>query len=323
MEQPFIYKYKPKILNDFKLDNKVISLLNILINSNLLNILLVGNPGCGKSTLIDCITKSYYGENYDKNNILIINSLRDQGISYYRTEVKTFCQTMCTLPNKKKIVIIDDLDLINEQSQQVFRNCIDKNHKNILFISSCSNIQKVIDSFQSRVTMIKINYPEKSTLLNIIEHISLCENIKIDDSAKKYMIDISNFSIRNIINYLEKFKLLDKKISYDIAVNVCTNIPLKIYDNFIKFSMNGKLNKAINILNNIFDQGYSVIDILDNLYLFVKINDNLSENQKYEIIKLICKYIVIFYNVHEDEIELAFFTNNLISLFEKINNNIK
>ena len=57
------------------------------------------------------------------------------------------------------------------------------------------------------------------------------------------------------------------------------------------------------------------MDILDNYFLFLKISDLFNECQKYEIIKIICSYITIFHVIHEDEIELALFTNNLISLF--------
>ncbi len=59
------------------------------------------------------------------------------------------------------------------------------------------------------------------------------------------------------------------------------------------------------------------MDILDNYFLFVKITDLLSEQQKYNIIPIICKYIAIFHNIHEDEIELALFSNNI---FTTINN---
>ena len=59
------------------------------------------------------------------------------------------------------------------------------------------------------------------------------------------------------------------------------------------------------------------MDILDTYFLFIKCTDILIEEQKYEIIKLLCKYIVIFYNIHEDEIELAIFTKNLINILKK------
>ena len=62
---------------------------------------------------------------------------------------------------------------------------------------------------------------------------------------------------------------------------------------------------------NLYHNGYSVIDILDNYFIYVKLYDFKNDNIKYEIIKLLCKYITIFHNLHEDEIELALFSNNL------------
>ena len=76
------------------------------------------------------------------------------------------------------------------------------------------------------------------------------------------------------------------------------------------------LSVAITLIYSIYDRGYSVIDILDNYFLFIKSTKLLDEQQKYLIIKLLCKYITIFYNIHEDEIELALFTNNLIDILK-------
>ena len=59
------------------------------------------------------------------------------------------------------------------------------------------------------------------------------------------------------------------------------------------------------------------MDILDNFFLFTKITSIVNEDIKYEIIPIICKYITVFHNIHEDEIELALFTNNLYSIFHK------
>ena len=54
------------------------------------------------------------------------------------------------------------------------------------------------------------------------------------------------------------------------------------------------------------------MDILDNYFIFIKITDTIDEKKKYKIIKIICEYISIFHNVHENEIELVLFTNKLI-----------
>lgn len=326
MDQPFIYKYRPQHLNEFEIDTKIIELLDIFININNLNLLLIGDSGCGKTALINCIIKEYYKDDYNSINILTINSLKDQGISYYRTEVKTFCQTMCTISNKKKFIILDDIDTLNDQSQQIFRNFIDKYSNNVHFIASCSNTQKVIDSIQSRIIIIKIKGLNVESLEKVMNKICLKENIIITDDVKKFILSICNNSVRTIINYLEKFKLINEVITYDIAVNCCTNIS---FDDFTKYTIicNSKnqqnqnqnsdnLREAVKIIYSIYDRGYSVMDILDNYFLFIKTTNILTETQKFPVIKLLCKYIAIFYNIHEDEIELALFTNNLISILQ-------
>ena len=315
MKLTLINKYQPKLLDEFELDTNLKVLIRTLIKINNLNILLIGDSGCGKSSIISAIINEYYEGSDTKtinNNILSINSLKEQGISYYRTEVKTFCQTTSDIPNKKKILLLDDIDIISEQSQQVFRNCIDKYNSNIHFIASCSNLQKIIESLQSRVYILKLQSFDNDTLNRIMNKIICQENISINAEAKKFIISISNNSIRILINYLEKFKLLDMEIDLYYANMVCTNI---IFSDFIKYSnfcLEDRLKAALNIIYAIYNKGYSVMDILDNYFQFIKSTDIFNEEQKYRIIKLICTYITIFHTIHEHEIELALFTNNLI-----------
>jgi DNA polymerase-3 subunit gamma/tau len=333
MESPFMYKYQPVYLKDCEMDENMRMLNKTLLNMDSLNILLVGDSGSGKTTLIHALIREYYtgvGKNVSKvpspvfhthqvynENILFINSLKEQGITYYRNEVKTFCQTTSCIPGKKKIIVLDDIDNINDQSQQVFRNCIDKYSHNVHFIASCSNTQKVIDSMQSRMTILKVKPLTQENLKNILKKICLNEGIKMKKSAEDFILSISNNSARILINYLEKCKLLDvDEITDDLVSSVCTNISFKdftTYTELCKYKKNRV--DATYLLFQLFDKGYSVMDILDNYFMYVKMSEILSEDEKYRIIPLLCKYITVFHNIHEDEIELALFTNNLIEIF--------
>ena len=137
MRQLLLTKYKPINLDDFADKKEVIEIIKSFITIDCISLLIVGNPGSGKSTLIKAIIRNYYGNNIlTDENIMSINTIKEQGISYYRNDVKTFCQTASTIPGKKKCLILDDIDIINEQSQQVFRNCIDKYGSRIIFIAS-------------------------------------------------------------------------------------------------------------------------------------------------------------------------------------------
>ena len=213
MNIPFLKKYQPKLFKDFIIDEEYIELLNTLINMNNLNILLIGNAGSGKTSLLHAIIREYYKtDKLPNQNVLFINNLKEQGIQYYRTEVKTFCQTPSCISGKKKFIILDDIDLINDQSQQVFRNCIDKYSHNVHFLASCCNTQKVIDSIQSRCTIIKIK-PIQKKLLKIIYSRIKKEQLKISDDCEEFILNICNNSIRLLINYMEKFKLLNVKVN--------------------------------------------------------------------------------------------------------------
>jgi len=116
---------------------------------------------------------------------------------------------------------------------------------------------------------------------------------------------------------MEKFKLLNDSIDLDLATSVCTNISFLTFEEYTELLKKGDLWPAVKMLYNIYDKGYSVMDILDNYFLFVKITNSLSETQKYNVIPIICKYITVFHNIHEDEIELALFSNNLFSSLTK------
>ncbi len=339
VHSPFISKYQPDDLNEFQqLDKNTIKLVKSLINLNNLNVLIVGDSGTGKTSIIKSIIKEYYGNgnDYTHENVLVLNSLKEQGIQYYRNDLKIFCQTCSLIKNKKKIILLDDIDLINEQSQQVFRNYMDKYKDNINFISSCTNIQKVIDSLQSRTIIVKIHPITYSCLHQIITKISLKEKLSFSNESQELLLHICNNSIRILLNYLEKIKILNihsqssesesqqqqqqqynNTIEVDLVHKLSTNISYRLFDEYTNFILKNNIVEAVYIFYKLHHEGYSVMDILDNYFIYIKITNLLNEDVKYKLTILVCKYIIYFHNIHEDELELAFFTNNFIKLLQQ------
>lgn len=302
-------------LEEFHLDCDTSELLNSMIQKDQMIVLLFGESA--KTTLLNAlVNKYYYGISPKVYNdcVLYINSLKEQGVNYYRTDVKLFCQSKSGISGKKKIVVLDDIDLINEQSQQVFRNCIDKYGTNVHFIASCNNIQKVISSVQSRMIVLRLKPIEQRIVYSLIHKIIESEQLTINDEAIDYLYALSNGNIKIIVNYLENIKLLGEPIDIKKAKQITTNINEQLFDDYIFLLKTGNLKQCIKLLYDIYDQGYSVMDILDSLFAFVKKTPNLDEDSKYKVVALICKYITMFHEVHEDEIELALFTNNLVGI---------
>ena len=311
-------KYKPYYVKDLYLESNVKKILNTLISIDNINILIKGNADSGKTTLLRCMIRDYYDlsccDSFSERNIMFINSLKEQGVNYYRNEMKTFCQSSCDIYGKKKMVVIDDMDILNEQSQQVFRNYIDKYKNNVNFICSCSNIEKIIESIQSRLHIftIKCNTDEDNS--KIMKKIIEQEQIHLQSETQNHLIQISNHSIRNVINNLEKIYLSKCEMNdMETMKKICTNISYVHFDIYFANLKNKKLNDAIFLLYELYDYGYSVIDLLEFIYQYVKKTNQLDESMKYQIIPIICKYITIFSKIHEHNIELALFTNDVFT----------
>ena len=63
----------------------------------------------------------------------------------------------------------------------------------------------------------------------------------------------------------------------------------------------------------LYEEGYSVIDILEACYDYIKISI-LTDEKKYNYIKLISKYMYIFNVIHEHPIELLQFTKDCFNI---------
>jgi DNA polymerase III delta prime subunit len=313
MRDPFIYKYTCKQLNEYDIPSSSLEILNELIKKNIINLLLLGESNTGKTSIAMNMIHTYY-KDYPRDiqdNVLIINTLKEQGIQYYRTEVKCFCQTQSTIP-LKKIILIDDIDTISDQGQQIFLNYIDK-YDSIHFIITGTNSQKIIESIHSRLYTLKLLPISIQYLQRMIQTVTEKESILIEDNAVDTLIHLSKRSIGTILNYLEKFKLLERKITQTSIYETSTDIRYDSFDTFTTNIIQKKSVDAIQGLITLYTDGYSVIDILDAYFVYIKIS-NISDVMKYKMIKVICKYISIFHQLHEHQIELIFFVHELINI---------
>jgi DNA polymerase III delta prime subunit len=329
---PFSEKYKPQTISDFGFEKNMTELLETFLKMDRLALLFVGETGSGKTSLLNILIHTYYAPYLPSeymNNIMFINNLKDQGFSFYRNEMKTFCQSRSLYTDRKKIVVLDDIDLINKQSQHVFRNYMDKYGTNVHFLLVCGNLQKVIESLQSRTYIMRISSASLDQRRRILERICGSEGLVIDDEAKEYVLKLSNNiagnSVRNVVNFLEKIWLSVglrgngeksvERITLEQCQQICSAVPLEKYQHYLMCLREGRLSSAVEIFLGIYDYGYSVIDILDYFFVFVKYSSDLTEKEKYCIIRILCEYISVYHNVHEHPIELALFTGEVYEMF--------
>ena len=318
-----IIKYKPKELDDFNITKYTKELVNIYLDNKKLLFLIHGGTGYGKSSLINVILNKYYNNDKERinRNTININLLKEQGINYYRNELKNYCQINNLSNIKEKItIVVDDLDLLNEQCQQIFNTFIN-NYENINFIISCNDKQKIKSTIINKLELITIKNLTDEFIKITLDKIITNEDMIMDEKCKKLIIRASNTSIPNMINNIDKIKLIsmDKNIDYNLLECVTCNITITDMSKYIDLCKKNNLKESIKHILNMCNNGFSVIDILEEFFLYIKLHSEIEDKYKYEIIKLICKYINIFHNIHEDSIELVFLTNNISKIFNPSN----
>jgi len=194
-----------------------------------------------------------------------------------------------------------------------------KNHKNtIYFMLTTSNKLKINNNLLHLLDIIKFEQVTYSSLWDILTHILTKEQINIDISIKKYIIKLSNNSINNLINNIEKIILLYNNFASlkDVKeLDIESNIVIEHYDELIDYCINNKKQEAVDFMLNLLNKGYSIIDILENFLYYIKeINQVISEEKKFLTIKLIVNFINNYFSMEEDNIQIIFFTNHLYNI---------
>ena len=93
---------------------------------------------------------------------------------------------------------------------------------------------------------------------------------------------------------------------------ISNNLLIDDLNNYFNICFTKEINKAYNILYLIFNNGYSIIDILDYIYIYLKQNITINSEKKYLIIKILCDYTVNINNNYEDVLILYFLTVDII-----------
>ena len=195
----FTEKYRPKTLNDLVLSDSNRKYFDS-ITDEIPNLLFVGTPGIGKTTLARILVNDILECQY-----LYINASDENGIDTIRSKVVGFAQTK-SLDGKVKVVILDEADGITIDGQRALRNTMEEYSSGTRFILTANYKHKIIPAIQSRTQFFDLN-PPFDTVLKLIVGIIKQEGIKITEDQKGNFVNVvkQNYpDIRKIINSVQK-----------------------------------------------------------------------------------------------------------------------
>jgi len=283
----WVEKYRPNNFNEIVTQNNIInSLRNVIKLKNIPHLIFSGPSGCGKTSTIIALAKELYGNNiHDK--IVEFNASDERGINIIREKIKTYAKQSVNINNNNppwKIIILDEADTMTPDSQFALRRIIEEYSKITRFCIICNYHSKIIEPIISRCSLFKFKPIEDKHILKKLIDICNTEGIKYTEEILLEIIEIVRGDLRKAINILQKCcnynkNIIDKKILNEIS----GIMPLEMFNNLIKNILIKNTKEIDIIINNLFNNGYSLVNQLLLFHKYI-LNMNISNNKKSNIL---------------------------------------
>jgi len=205
----WVEKYRPHKLDDLILDDKSLRVVK-QFEDEIPNLLFVGSPGTGKTTLARIIVNDILGCNF-----LYINASDESGIDVIRHNITNFAQTK-SFDGGIKVVILDEADGLTPQAQAALRNTMETYAKYCRFVLTANYKHKIIPALQSRCQSLDIK-PVVDQASKRCFNILRLENVKVsEEQKKKFVILVKKHfpDLRKTINEIQK-SIVDGELCID------------------------------------------------------------------------------------------------------------
>jgi DNA polymerase III delta prime subunit len=275
----WVEKYRPHKLEDLILDDKSLRVVK-QFKGEIPNLLFVGSPGTGKTTLARILVNDVLNCNY-----LYINASDESGIDVIRHNITNFAQTK-SFDGGIKVVILDEADGLTSQAQAALRNTMETYAKYCRFILTANYKHKIIPALQSRCQSLDLK-PVIDQAVKRCYNILQQENINIsDEQKKKFVMLVKRYfpDLRKTINELQK-SVIDNELCID-SNGSDSELLQKIFEGVQKDSLG--VRKYLIENEDRFQGDYDTLlaNFLDYLY-----DQDIADMKKKEMIAIIAEHL--------------------------------
>ena len=275
-------KYRPNDFTEIYGQQSVIKILNKQIETKqFVNCYLFeGASGTGKTTVARIMANKI---NSNLGNPIEIDAASNNGVDNIRLLIEQ--AGLRSLDSEYKIYIIDECQMLTNQSWNALLKLIEEPPKYTIFIFCTTELQKVPETIQNRCQRYRFSRINNNLIYDRLKYICKEENIKYNKDGLDQITKMSNGSMRQAIVHLDKCKDYGD-ITSDNVLSVLGNFNYDVLFDLINAVIDKDNKKIISIIDELYLRG-------DDLKLFTELLVDFSLDlnkftifKSFEIIKI-------------------------------------
>ncbi len=204
----WVEKYRPKtmagVVGNTKIKEELKKWIEDYLQGNPVKpVLLVGPPGCGKTTLANALANDYGFEVIELN----ASDKRNKDII---KQVVGSASVSKSLSGKRALIVLDEVDGISGNSDrggvsEILK--IIKTAKNPLILTANDIYKPSLMSLRNACKIVKIGSVHTNSIVPVLRRIALKEGFNVDDKILKIIAKHAGGDVRAAINDLESLAL--------------------------------------------------------------------------------------------------------------------
>lgn len=202
-------------------------------------------------------------------DVIEIDAASNNGVD----EIRAMKDRINFLPagSKYKIYIIDEVHMLSASAFNALLKTLEEPPKHVVFILATTEPHKILPTVLSRCQRYDFKALSAEEIVNVLEKVCLNENAKFEKDALMHIAKASDGGLRDALSYLDQaLSFCDEEITDEDAASVTGTVSKQNLINLVLSMHNKELTKALNIANELQNEGKEISKIVSGLLEFYR-----------------------------------------------------